>query len=225
MIATQVQRQGTGMPIKPAPMPAVVFVVVDDISVRESLESLILSAGWQPITFACAQEFLVHPPLPAPSCLVLDVSLPDISGLELQKLAAAERAHTPLIFVAHDGDVPTAVRAMKNGAVDFLTKPFDAAQLLEGLGDALDRSRAMMLHEAEMAAIRERHAALTRREREVMALVVSGLLNKQVAGELGIAEITVKAHRGNVMRKMAARSLPDLVRIAVALRAGKVVAS
>lgn len=197
----------------------VVFVVDDDISVRESLESLIRCEGWQPETFACAEEFLAHPRMPAPSCLVLDVTLPDLNGLDLQKRIAAERIDMPIIFITGYGDVPMTVRAMKAGAVDFLMKPFGDEALLNAVRQAIARSRAALGHQAELRALRECHASLTGREREVMALVVSGLLNKQVGGELGISEITVKAHRGKVMQKMKAGSLADLVTMAARLRA------
>ncbi len=195
----------------------VVFVVDDDVAVRESLEVLIASADWEAETFACAHEFLAHPRIPAPSCLVLDVSLPDINGLDLQSRIGAALSHTPIIFISGDVDVSLAVRAMKQGAADFLTKPFSDGALLSAVGDALDRSRAALSHESELQALRERQASLTRREREVMALVVAGLLNKVIAGKLGICEVTVKAHRGCVMRKMRAGSVADLVRIAARL--------
>jgi FixJ family two-component response regulator len=198
----------------------VVFVVDDDISVRESLELLIRTAGWQPETFASAQEFLARPRVLAPSCLVLDVSLPGLNGLELQKRVAADRNDVPIIFITGYGDVPMTVRAMKAGAVEFLTKPFDDDVLLSAIQNAIERSRLALDHEAELRALRERQASLTPREREVMALVVSGLLNKQVGGELGISEITVKAHRGQVMRKMEAGSVADLVKMDARLRPG-----
>ena len=196
----------------------IVFVVDDDVSVRESLELLIRCAGWQPETFASAQEFLARPRVLAPSCLVLDVSLPDLNGLDLQKRIAADRIDMPIIFITGYGDVPMTVQAMKAGAVEFLTKPFGDDVLLSAIRHAIERSRAALGHEAEMRALRDCYASLTRREREVMALVVSGLLNKQVGGELGISEITVKAHRGKVMRKMKADSLADLVNMAARLR-------
>jgi FixJ family two-component response regulator len=188
-----------------------VFVVDDDVSVRESLESLIRSAGWRPETFASADEFLARPRVRVPSCLVLDVSLPGLNGLDLQKSIAGQRADMPIIFITGYGDVPMTVRAMKAGAVEFLTKPFDDETLLTAIANSLERSRAELDRETEIEALRNAYARLTPRERQVMSLVVSGRLNKQVGGELGISEITVKAHRGQVMRKMTASSLPDLV--------------
>jgi FixJ family two-component response regulator len=196
----------------------IVFVVDDDISVRESLELLIRAAGWAPETFASAQEFLARPRVAVPSCLVLDVSLPDLNGLDLQNRIAADRADMPIIFITGHGDVPMSVRAMKAGAVEFLTKPFGDEVLLDAVEQAIERSRTALSGEEELRVLRNCYAALTRREREVMALVVSGLLNKQVGGELEISEITVKAHRGRVMRKMRARSLAELVKIAARLR-------
>jgi FixJ family two-component response regulator len=195
----------------------IVFVVDDDISIRESLELLIRCAGWRPEIFASAQEFLTHPRALVPSCLVLDVALPGLNGLELQKRIGVERADMPIIFLTGYGDVPMTVRAMKAGAVEFLTKPFSDDLLLTAIRSALERSRVALGQEADTRALRDRYASLTHRERQVMALVVSGLLNKQVGGELGISEITVKAHRGKVMRKMKADSLPDLVNMAARL--------
>lgn len=195
---------------------SVVFVVDDDVSVRESLELLLGTAGCRPETFASAQEFLSRPRATVPCCLVLDLTLPGLNGLELQR-QLAERTEMPIIFITGHGDVPTSVQAMKAGAVEFLTKPFNDDVLLDAIRGALDRSRAALRLESEMRAVRSCYESLTPREREVMALVVSGLLNKQVGGELGISEITVKAHRGQVMRKMRAGSLPDLVTMAARL--------
>jgi len=197
---------------------SIVFVVDDDISVRESLESLIRCEGWQPETFASAQEFLTCPRPLVPSCLVLDISLPGLSGLDLQKQVAVERTDMPIIFITGYGDVPKTVQAMKAGAVEFLTKPFSDDVLLSAIRQALERSFGALRHESEMRALHNRYASLTGREREVMTLVVSGLLNKQVGSELGISEITVKAHRGRVMQKMKANSLADLVKMAARLQ-------
>jgi FixJ family two-component response regulator len=199
------------------PAIPIVFVVDDDISVRESLELLIRSEGWQPETFASAQEFLARPRALVPSCIVLDVSLPGLNGLELQKSVAVERTDMPIIFITGYGDVPMTVQAMKAGAVEFLTKPFSDDVLLSAIRNAIERSKTALGHESEMRALRACYASLTRREREVMALVASGLLNKQVGGELGISEITVKAHRGQAMQKMKADSLADLVKMAARL--------
>ena len=196
----------------------VVFVVDDDVSVRESLEALIRFAGWRVEVFATAQQFLAHRRIAAPSCLVLDVALPDLNGLDLQKRVAADRPDMPIIFITGYGDVPTSVQAMKTGAVEFLTKPFSDEILLDAIRDAIERSHAALDQAAELQTLRDRHASLSRREQEVMAGVVAGLLNKQVGFELGISEITVKAHRGRVMRKMEAASLPDLVNMAAKLR-------
>src|SRR5712672_2098269 len=196
----------------------IVFVVDDDVSVRESLELLIRCEGWQPETFASAQEFLDRPRSLALSCLVLDVSLPGLNGLDLQKRVAVERPDMPIIFITAYGDVPTTVQAMKAGAVEFLTKPFSDDVLLSAIRNAIERSKTALEHEAEMHALRDRYESLTRREREVMALVASGLLNKQVGGELGISEITVKAHRGQVMQKMKDDSFAELVKMAARLR-------
>jgi len=195
----------------------VVFVVDDDVSVRESLEALIQDAGWQPETFASAEEFLSRPRVLGPSCLVLDVALPDLNGLDLQQRVAADRPDMPIIFITGHGEVPMTVRAMKAGAIEFLTKPFGDDVLLSAIRQAIECSETTLGREREIRALRDRYASLSCREREVMALVVAGLLNKQVGGELGISEITVKAHRGRVMRKMKAGSLANLVNMAARL--------
>jgi FixJ family two-component response regulator len=195
----------------------VVFVVDDDVSMRESLEPLIAEGGWRAKLFASAQEFLDRPRIRCPSCLVLDVGLPDFNGLELQERIASESVSMPIIFITGRGDVPMTVRAMKAGAIEFLTKPFSPEALLNAIQGALERSRACLDEEANMQALRDRYESLSRREREVMSLVVCGQLNKQVGGVLGISEITVKAHRGRMMRKMHARSVPQLVNIAACL--------
>lgn len=209
------------MPVSAGPLaPPTVLVVDDDESVRESLESLINSAGWKPEVFESASEFLSRPRLLGPTCLVLDVTLPGLSGLELQSRIAVDRANMPIIFITGNGNVPTSVRAMKAGAVEFLTKPIDGEMLISAIRDALSRSMIAIKQEAETRAICADYASLTPREQEVMELVARGLLNKQVGGNLGICENTVKAHRGRVMRRMKAKSLADLVKMAAVLRLG-----
>ena len=196
---------------------SIVFVVDDDVSVRESLELLIKFAGWQPETFESAAEFLALPRTAIPSCLVLDVSLPDLNGLELQRLIGSDRTDMPIIFITGHGDVPMTVQAMKAGAVEFLTKPFDDEVLLSAIRHAIKRSMAVLDDHAEILALRSNYDSLTPRERDVMRCVVGGMLNKQIGMKLGISEITVKAHRGKVMQKMKADSLADLVKTAVRL--------
>jgi len=196
----------------------IVFVVDDDISVGESLVLIIRCEGWQPETFASAREFLDYPRVHIPNCLVLDVSLPGLTGLDLQKLVAGERTDMPIIFITGYGDVLMTVQAMKPGAVEFLTKPFSDGAVLGAIRSALERSQAVLGQEAQMRVLRDRYASLSQRERQVLALVVSGLLNKQIGGELGISEITVKAHRGKVMQKMKANSLAELVKMITRLR-------
>jgi FixJ family two-component response regulator len=183
-------------------------------SVRESLELLISFAQWRPQLFDSAQAFLEHPRSQVPCCLVLDINLPDLNGLDLQSAIAGERPDMPIIFITGYGDVPLTVRAMKAGAVEFLTKPFDDEVLLQAIADALDHSRAALNREDGLRSLRNAYATLTPREQEVLAMVVAGRLNKVIASDLGISEITVKAHRGKVMRKMKARSLADLVKMA-----------
>ena len=194
-----------------------VFVVDDDEFVREALETLIEVAGWRARTFASADLFLACPPAPGPSCLVLDVNLPGLSGLDLQAVIAEARGDMPIIFITGHGDIPMSVRAMKAGAVEFLTKPFAEEVLLDAIAGALERSRVAVGDRLVLQALRDRYATLSPREREVMGLVVRGLLNKQVGGELGITEITVKKHRGRVMEKMRARSVADLVKFSSSL--------
>lgn len=205
-------RGSPALPDKP-----IVFVVDDDVSVRESLELLIQFAGWQPETFSSAEEFLARPRVLTPNCLVLDVSLPDLNGLELQKLIATDRTDMPIIFITGHGDVPMTVQAMKGGAVEFLTKPIDDDALLSAIRSAIKRSAAALDEQTELQGLRDCYASLTPREREVMRQVVSGLLNKQIGLKLEISEITVKAHRGKMMQKMRADSVADLVKMAVRL--------
>jgi len=195
---------------------SIVFVVDDDVSFGGFLKRLIEAAGWQSETFASAREFLSHPQALVPSCVVLDVGLPDINGLDVQQ-RLADRSDMPIIFITGQTDVAMTVRAMKAGAAEFLTKPFGNDVLLEAIRHAIERSTAALGQEAEMQALRGRYASLSGREREVMALVAAGRLNKLVGSELGISEITVKAHRGKMMRKMNARSLPELVHMAAKL--------
>jgi len=215
MNSASAKSSASGSP-KSDPIP-IVFVVDDDVSVRESLEALIRFVGWQPETFASAEEFLTRQRPVAPCCLVLDVSLPELNGLELQKLIATDRIDMPIIFITGHGDIPMTVQAMKAGAVEFLTKPIDDDALLSSIKSAVKRSAAALDDQAELQALRQRHESLTPREREVMRLVVAGMLNKQIGMKLGISEITVKAHRGKMMQKMKAESLADLVKTAVRL--------
>ena len=213
MPPADVSKHETGRSNLP-PAKSIVFVVDDDISIRESLDLLIHTAGWHPELFDSAQDFLDHPSVHAPHCLVLDLSLPGLNGLELQKRVHAVRPELPIIFITGHGDVPKTVQAMKAGAVEFLTKPFPDDVLLDAVRSALERSRRFLAQAADTQDLRDRYASLTQREQQVMKFVVDGLLNKQVGGELGISEITVKAHRGKVMQKMKADSLPDLVKMA-----------
>jgi FixJ family two-component response regulator len=203
----------------------VIYIVDDDVSVRESLQCLLGQAGWRVVVFGSALEFLLFSRPLQPGCLILDLSLPDLTGLELQRRLVRDRYAMPIIFVTGHGDIPTTVQAMKPGAVEFLTKPFRTEILLSAIEAAIERSRASLDRHADLQALRERHERLSRREREVMALVVRGQLNKQVGGQLGISEITVKSHRGRVMRKMQARSFVELVNMAARLSVTTAVAA
>jgi len=195
-----------------------VFIIDDDVSVRESLELLIASAGWQPVLFDSARQFLTSASSRTPSCLVLDINMPGLSGLDLQGLLRSDGSRVPIIFVTGFGDVPMTVRAMKAGAVEFLTKPIDTAALLHAIRNAVERNAALSRETRELAKVEASFVSLSPREREVMIGVVKGLMNKQIAYELGISEITVKAHRGQMMRKMKATSVPDLVNMAALLQ-------
>jgi FixJ family two-component response regulator len=199
---------------------ALVYVVDDDVSVRESLELLIEHAGWQPKVFSSATAFLEQPRPQVPACLVLDVHLPDLNGLDLQTSMGSQRPDLPIIFITGYGDIPLTVRAMRAGAVEFLTKPFDDTTLLRAISEALASSEAALQGQASVKSLLDAYSSLTPREQDVLGLVVRGRLNKQIAAELDISEITVKAHRGKAMRKMGARSLPELVKQAALLDLG-----
>jgi FixJ family two-component response regulator len=196
----------------------IVYIVDDDVSMREAIAAFVDDAGWQPIAFASARDFLAYPRAQAPSCLILDVMLPDLNGLQLQQEIASDQPSIPIIFITGYGDVPTSVRAMKAGAVEFLIKPFDDSDLLDAVRGALERSAATIGERFKKEMLRSRYVSLTEREREVMQLVVRGMMNKQIAAELSISIVTVKAHRGQVMRKMNAKSLAELVDFAAELQ-------
>ena len=220
MIATTLElglEAAADRPARKTAQAPTVFIVDDDVSFRESLEAMIGAAGWRPQAFASAQAFLAHSRVAGPSCLILDVNLPDLSGLDLQAHIADGQADMPIIFVTGYGDVPMSVRAMKAGAVEFLTKPMDKDVLLAAVRDAIGASLAAAGQEEEIRTLRARYASLTAREKQVMAMVASGLMNTQVGGELGISEITVKAHRGRMVRKMRATTFADLVTMAARL--------
>jgi FixJ family two-component response regulator len=202
---------------EPPESNAVIAIVDDDPSVRRGLERLIRSVGWKVETFASAQEFLARPRAEAPGCLVLDLQLPDLSGLDLQKRMAEAGLETPIVFLTGHGDIPASVQAMKAGAIEFLTKPFDEQNLLNAIREAIERDRRTRQHHADIRELRDRYESLTAREQEIMQQVISGLLNKQIAADLQITEFTVKFHRGHIMRKMHADSLADLVRMAESL--------
>lgn len=220
MNATGVLCYEEGTFLVPSTSP-IVFVVDDDISVRESLEFLIQDEGWQVETFKSAEEFLNRPREFIPSCLILDISMPGLNGLELQKRLAVERPEIPIIFLTGHGDIPKTVQAIKAGAVEFLTKPFSDGALLSAIRSAIDRSKTLIGRDAELRTLKARYARLTSREREVLAWVVVGKANKEVAKELGISEVTVKAHRGSMMQKMGAGSLAELVNQAARLRVSR----
>jgi FixJ family two-component response regulator len=200
----------------PDPRP-VVYIVDDDVSVREALQAMVAESGFRPEVFASAEEFLAHPRPLSPGCLILDISLPELNGLELQRQLGSYQAALPIVFITGHGDIPMTVQAMKAGAIEFLTKPFDPESLLAAIGSAVERSREFLAQQLELKALMDRYESLSGREREVMTLVVRGLLNKQIGATLGISEITVKAHRGRVMRKMKATSVAHLVTIAARL--------
>ena len=199
---------------EPRQSRAIIAIVDDDPSVRKGLERLIRSVGWKTETFASAQEFLARPGTEAPSCLVLDLQLPDVSGLDLQKRMAEAGWETPIVFLTGHGDIPASVQAMKAGAIEFLTKPVDEQDLLKAIQEAVERDRRTRQQHADMRELRDRYESLTAREQEVLLQVISGLLNKQIAAGLEITEDTVKFHRGHIMRKMRADSFADLVRMA-----------